>query len=159
MTQGVQIDYTGEMVKGYPGQIVDLEPKLIRSAPAKVADPATDTIPFGRAVTRSGDSVKLGDADPAFGISVRDLARENDLDGVAAYRSGETVAFMQVGFIYCEIDGTGDAGDPLTYITTNGQLSTAGADGTHIALNAILEEDCAVSGDLCKVRVNILANL
>jgi len=158
MTQGVQTSYEDKMEKGYPGQILDLEPKLIRSGFCKVASPG-DTIPFGRVVTRSGEGVKLGETDPAFGLSVRDLARENDADGNAAYAEGETVGFMQVGFMYCEIDGTGSAGDALTYIDGTGQLSTAAADASHTALNAILEEDCATTGDLCKVRINILANL
>lgn len=158
MTQGVQTEYLETMAKGYSGQIADLEPKVIRSAFCKVASPG-DTIPFGRVVTRSDGGVKLGDGDPAFGISVRDLARENDADGNAEYAEGETVAFMQEGFIYCDIDGTGYASDGLTYDTTSGQLSTAAVDGTHIAIRANLEEDCATTGDICLVRVNILPNI
>jgi len=153
MTQGVQTSYENKMAKAYPGLIADLEPKVIRSKAAE------GNVAFGLAVELGTDpekQVKVAEGGAATGISVRDLAHENDSSGVALYSDEEAVAYMQEGFIYCSIDGTGNVGDGLTYVTTSGQLSTAAVDGTHIAIRAQLEEACAVSGDICLVRVNIL---
>jgi len=155
MTQGVQTSYEQNILKGYPGQIADLQPKIILSGDCELAPGA---IPFGKAITYGTDpdrQVRIPSDEDAIGISIRDLARENDANGVAQYEEGETVGYMKNGYVYCEIDGTGVRGDALTYIASDGQLSTAAADATHIALNARLDEECATTGDLCRVYVFI----
>jgi hypothetical protein len=152
MTQGVQLTYPLEMTKGYPGQIADMMPKEIISKAAEGA------IAFGVAVQAGTDPDKqvapVTNKTPV-GVSVRSIDRENDAAGDCAYADTETVGVMQRGYLYAEIDGTGVLGAPLTYIVNTGQLSTAAADASHIAINARLDEACATTGDLCRVKLFI----
>ena len=151
ITQGVQTSYEQNIAKGYPGQIADLQDRIVESFAAEGA------VAFGTAVQKGTDpdkQVKTVTTGGVFaGMAIRDIARENNSSAVAEYADKETVGMMTRGFMYARIDGTGVAGDTLTAIVDTGQLSTAGVDATHLAAKAELAEACAVSGSICKVWI------
>lgn len=155
MTQGVQTSYEQSMAKAYPGLIADIEDANIIRSKAAEGD-----IPFGRVVDYGTDAEKQcllfdGSAGSGHGIgvAVRSLDRENDGSGVAEYKDKTTVGYMQVGYIYAEIDGVGSVGDILTIRTADGKFSTAAIDSTHIQSFCFLKENVVTSGDVTLIQV------
>lgn len=118
---------------------------------------AEDTIPFGRCVeagTASGGAVLYNTGTP-IGIAMRTMARASaqrlSMSTADSYVSTDGMNIQTKGSLWVSVDGTGADRAGLTVIENTGQLSTAGADGTHNAVNAWLEEACATTGNVCKI--------
>jgi len=155
MSQGVQSSYRQRILKAEPGQIADLQPKILKSG--KANGTALGYIEFGVVVAAgiNPDEIRLVSTFPPIGITVRDIARENDQNGKAFYDDKETASYMVNGYVYCVIDGVGSAGDSLTYEKLTGKLSTAPPGPFNGEINACLDEDCNTSGDITRVFVYV----
>jgi len=141
----VQLEYKQYMGKGYAGQISDLSDNDVISKAVEGAP-----IGFGLAVEKgtSDNQVKLAQGGTFLGMAVRTHENAN---ADAQYEIAEASNIMKKGKMYASVDGTGSQDDALTYDTVNGQLSTASADGTHIATTAKLNETQAVSDAIVEV--------
>jgi len=140
----VQTSYAFNMSKGYEGQVSDLSDSLIESYAVEAT-----AIKFGYAVQAGTSDNQVKKALATFlGMAVRTHENAN---ADAQYEIGEASNIMKNGKMYASVEGTGSKGDALTFLTASGQLSTASADGTHIATTVKLNETQATTNAIVEV--------
>ena len=125
----IQTEYLLDPIRALSGNI---ERTSVADTDSKIAE---GNIKFGRAVV-AGTNAKIQvktpvGATPKFlGVAVRDLARENFLDGEERtyYKEKDTLSILRSGYINVEIEAPVSIGDPVFY------RHTAGAGGTELGI-------------------------
>jgi hypothetical protein len=151
MTAGVQTSI-GSLAAGYDGQLV-----LGEEVDEVVTAIAEDTIAFGRAVeagSGTGGVVLYNTSLTPLGVAIRQVARQSGCEigrATNSFIATECARVYKAGRVRVSVNGTGAIGDALTLIENTGQFSTAGADGTHNAVNAVLASAVGTSNDLALV--------
>ena len=145
-----QTAYSLNAAAALPGMIADIEPHEIVSKKAEGA------FGFGLVVVRgtADDQVKLNGT-VQFGVSVRDLARENNSSGNTQYEDNDVAAVMKKGYIWVEVADTGSPGDALNFVNATGVIGVGAAGAGETDLTGwTLESTVASGGDLGLIRVN-----
>jgi len=150
-----QTTYDINTANAVAGQIADIGFNEIDSFLAE----GVAGIGFGLVVSRGtndGQAVLGGDA-TGIGVTVRDLAREGEVNtGAVSYSEADAMAVMRFGSgskIYVALASGGNAGDALFYDDVTGviDVGAAGVGETDIA-GATLEADCA-AGAIAVIRL------
>ena len=146
-----QTSYTTNMAKAYKGLVADvqydnhIESKLVQTA----------AIVPGVVVSRGTDKEKqvvTGGILP-IGVSVRDLAHENNASDALEYAVGDAIGVMTSGSLWVTIANTGNPGDPICYNTTTGAISAGEAGTGQLQLNGTLETVVSSGGDLGRIKL------
>lgn len=146
--------YEINMVKGYAGELADLNPARTLSRAAEGG-----AIGFGLVVSRgtNDDQAVLG-GDPKvtpLGVTVRSLDREGEhLTGAVEYKETETMAVLQNGSIYAVVEVGGNPGDVLKYNTTTGAVGVGIPGEGEAELPGSLEST-ADADTIAKIRVSL----
>jgi hypothetical protein len=139
------------MANAYPGMVADvqydnhIESKLVETA----------AIAPGVVVSRGTDAEKqvvAGGVLP-IGITVRDLAHENNTSDVLTYAVAEAVGVMTSGSLWVTIANTGSPGDPIKANTTTGAISAGEAGTGEIQLNGSLETTVSSNGTVGRIKL------
>jgi len=144
-----QTSYSLNAPAALPGLVADIGPHEIVSKKAEGA------FGFGLVVCRgtADDQAKINDTD-YIGISVRDLARENNASGDTAYVDEDVAAVMRKGYIWCVIADTGSPGAVLNFVNATGAIGVGAAGAGETDLTGwTLESTVASGGDLGLVRI------
>ena len=96
-------DYALFTERGYEGDLVTTEPRLIRGTFEELRNGETVRLPFGRAVRRHTDGTiraLTAAATTPFGITVSVNTYEKDADGNSGIPAGQTVTLLRRGTIW-----------------------------------------------------------
>ena len=139
------------MASAYPGLVADISPT--NRIESKLVE--TAAIAPGVVVSRGTDKEKqitTGGILP-IGVSVRDLAHENNASDALTYAVGEAVGVITSGSVWAVIANTGNPGDPICYNTTTGAISAGEAGTGQLQLNGTLETVVSSGGDLGRIKL------
>jgi len=145
-----QTSYTTTMLGAYPGLIADVqydnhvESKLVQTA----------AITPGIIVSRgTADNQVVKGGSVPIGVSVRDLAHENNTSDVLSYAVAEAIGVITSGYVWVTIANTGAPGDAICYNTTTGAISAGEAGSGQLQLRGTLESTVSSGGDLGKIKL------
>ena len=147
--------------KGYEGDLVDSGPRVVQTGVLTSA-----TAGFGKAMNRDGSverGVALGGAANVFAISQREYNHEagtrpstgND----TKYLITESVSLIRQGYLYIKLTGATaiSAGEVLHVDTVTGLFTKVVVAGNVVACTNVVAEEDAISGDVFKARIDIVA--
>jgi hypothetical protein len=146
----VQTSYSINTIRGYAGQVADLQNSEIVSGLVESA-----SIPFGVAVSRGTDDDQVVKGSTDFlGISVRDLARQGALTtAVVQYLQTENASVIRRGTVYAVAPSGATAGQVVKYNTTTGVLGAGTAGGGEVELQGATWETTVGSGAIGVIRL------
>lgn len=128
----LQTSYSERMPIGYPGMPATM---VGYDAASLICESAT--IPFGRVVSQGSahNGALLGATAAALfrGISVRNIAINPSNEG-DQYVQYDNMSAMIRGEMWVEVEYVVVAGEPVTYDTVTGMLSTLATSGTQLLL-------------------------
>ena len=146
---------------GYEGDLVDSGPRVVQTGVLTSA-----TAGFGKALNRDGSverGVALGGAANVYAISQREYNHEagtrpstgNDTQ----YLETESVSIIRQGYLYIKLTGATaiSAGDVLHVDTVTGLFTKVVVAGNVVACTNVVAEEDAISGDVFKARIDIVA--
>jgi hypothetical protein len=147
-----QLSYSQNMANGLPGQIAhDFGQKDVVSRLAEGA--IAPGIVVSRGTDPDNQVVPGGDA-AAWGLSVRDPAREVDASGDPTYDDTDTVAVMRKGYMWVTVADAGVPGDALNYVDATGAIGVGAPEAGETALTEVTLETTVGAGGLAVVRAN-----
>lgn len=94
-----------------------------------------------------------GDA-TAWGLSVRDVAREVNVDGDPVYDDKDVAAIMRKGYLWVIVADAGVPGDALNYVDATGAIGVGAPEVGETALTEVTLETTVGAGELAVVRAN-----
>lgn len=147
----MQTSYNQNMPAALPGLVAyGFGPNEIIS---KVAE---GEIGFGLVVVRgtNDEQVKLNGT-VQFGVTVRDLQRENNDSGDTVYQDEDVCAVMKSGWIWATIADAGSPGDALNFVNLTGAIGVGAAGAGETDLTGWTLESTVGAGELGLVRVNM----
>ena len=146
---------------GYEGDLVDSGPRVVQTGVLTLASAG-----FGKAMNRDPAverGVALGGAANVFAISQREWNHEagsrpstgND----TVYLETESVSLIRQGYLYVKLTGATAvvAGEVLHVDTVTGLFTKVAVGGNVVATTNVVADESAISGEVFKVRIDILA--
>jgi hypothetical protein len=147
-----QLTYSQNMVYGLPGQVAhdfgqgDIVSRLAEGAisPGVIVSRGTDK---DNQVTAGGDAT-------AWGLSIRDVAREVDSGGDPTFTDKSVLPVMREGYAWVTVADAGDPGDVLNYVDASGAIGVGAPEAGETALPEVTLETTVTAGGIAIVRVN-----
>lgn len=148
-----QTSYSRLTNTGFPGLLVDLNPKDIVSR--SVETPAG--IPFGVVVSRGTDrerQIVLGGTAP-LGVSLRVLSQEGAANtGAVQWDVTDTAAVLREGYVFVVCPAGCTAGDAVKFTTATGVLDSGAAGAGEQALVGATWETTTAAGGVAVLRLS-----
>lgn len=144
-----QTTYTQDAAKALPGLVAyGYGPNEIVSKKAEGA------FNFGLVVVRgtSDTQVKLNGT-VQFGVSVRDIHRENTSTPATLYQDEDVAAIMKRGYIWATIADAGVPGNALNFVNATGVIGVGTAVAGETDLTGWTLETTVGAGELGLIRV------
>lgn len=146
---------------GYAGDLVDSGPRVVQSGVLTTAGGAG----FGVAMKRDASVERgcaLGSVDGnVFAITQREWNHEaatRPSDGSTKYNVTESVSLIRQGYLYIQLTGTAGitAGAALHVNKVTGEFVKDAVAGDIVACTNVFAEETGVTGDVIKVRLDIV---